>query len=103
VIAGLRPYPHYQDTGHDWRGLPLGLQLGRIALDTAIQISLVSGHFGQVLLHADPRGGEELTRFYAGCMMAPVDPTDFPDISLTRMNAPSAAPRGIAGTRVRIR
>jgi hypothetical protein len=73
------------DSLSSW-GLPVGLQLGRVALDTAIQISLVSGHFGQVLLHADPRGGDELTRFYAGCMMALVNQTDFPEISLTRRN-----------------
>lgn len=62
------------------------IQLGRVLLDTVIQVSLASGHFGYVLLHADPMGGEELLGFYTASGMACLPQDDYPMVSSQRDN-----------------
>jgi hypothetical protein len=66
--------------------LPTNLALGRAMVDCAVQLSLGAQHVGSVLLHADPRGGDELAVFYESCFMEQLDPDLYPNISATRRN-----------------
>lgn len=67
-------------------GLPTTLALGRVLVDTAIQIALAARCNGQVLLHADPRGGGGLLKFYGDCLMLELDGSQFPRVSARREN-----------------
>lgn len=67
-------------------GIPGSLAIGRVLLDLVIQISLATGSSGRALLHADPRGGQGLMKFYASSLMQSLDPTAVPKISALRPN-----------------
>ena len=70
----------------EW-GIPHDLSLGKVVLDTAIQISYAYGLEGCLLLHADPVGGAPLTRFYSEqCKMLNLSSSNFPKVTRTRQN-----------------
>jgi hypothetical protein len=79
-VSGSRSFVWYLSDApaecyHDL-GIRPARGVAKVLIDTALQTRLEMGLDGASLLHADPRGGEKLLKFYeTGCGMLRVDDT----------------------------